>query len=432
MKAAFLFQGVSLFTGIISLPVFLHYMSADAFFTWILFTTIGGLTIQLEYALQIISVRQLSRSWYAQGPTSDQFNTVIYSTRKRFLFLSAMVIFVVGPGGFYYFSALSGHKVSPGWPVAWGIFILAYGVNYFFSRNNCILLATDNTQTFNYINAFSRSLNFVLTTSLLAAGFSIIGVAFSFLASVGVGVTLIRKQAEQILAKTDRQRTHKRPAKRHDAIGSKSQKLLPYTAFSFMAFFLYRGAFILISYLRPGDDLAPYGLILQIAAIVYAIAIIPTQVRLKPLVEYVLAKSQKQILREIYFHLGFVALVFLVSGGIITLVGPILLQLNRSQSNLPPTDGIVAVFIAFALEAVIFTLVNLLVVMRSYRFTIQYLALAFVALTLGVAMLLSGGGLYTSMILMPFAVQLGATLPLVLAQMIFRLRQLGTAPALPV
>lgn len=426
MKAALLFQAVSFGIGVLTLPLFLAYLEREEFVLWILFTSIGGLTIQLEYALQIVSVRRLSRFWHQFGQESTEFQFELKATNRRYLLLSVSMLCLIGPAGLIYFETYSATDVYANWHFVWIFFIVGFAINYSVGRNNAILLATNNTDAFNYINVFSRSLNFAISAALLATGLSLIGISLSFLTSVMFGVSLIYFQSQKVLrvdgdcGKSVENSTPTIPQ-------SSTDQIIRYTAFTIMAYFLYRGALIVIPMIRPQEDLSSYGLSLQIAAITYAVAIIPTQVRLEQLTNHVLAKDQSTVLRELSGHFTFAALTFIIVFVLAALVGDSSLKIIGSSVQLPELQDFFLILSAFFIESVIFIAANILVLLNNFKFTLKYIFLNIISIIVAIYLLSIKITVISSMILIPMIIQLLIFTPLILTSAWNELKKLAHA-----
>jgi hypothetical protein len=412
MRAALLFQGVSLLVGVFSVPIFLRYLSPADFLLWMIFTTIGGLTLQIESALQNISVRRIasevvSANFFAARKEVERAAT-LYRT------LSLSVVLLVMPCGFLFVANQDNHHFSQFWNIAWLIFGCAYAFNFLFGPNNCLLLATNATNSFNYINALTRALNFVGAFLLLSLGYAVVGAAVSFLFSVVVGCFMIKWQGRQrlIAAVT----SGEPPVPTDTSCPSASGPLTDvahFSLFTFAAYWLYRGALLVATPFFSSGEMSSYGLTLTALSVVNAIALIPNQIRLGTMVTAVVGDRQDDIQAQIAFGLVFATVTFSGFFGVLAVAGPSLLALVGSEVSLPSSSQLAMVFGAFLVESWIMVLVNVLVIRKSYDFVTWYCSTVVIAFIVGLVTALSTGALYIGLALIPAMLQLLFTLPAV-------------------
>jgi hypothetical protein len=409
--AALTFHSISLFVGVASVPVLLIFLSDDDFLAWIIIATFGALTIQVEQGIQIVSVRRLARLWHAAD--EEQFFEELAIIQRSFRRFSLAVIFVLGATGFIYFGVLADLTMSQIWPLAWAAFILSYGLNYWFGYNSAILLASDCTAYFNLTNAFTRGVNFLLTVFLLWNGLSILGLALSFLASVSLSVMLLRKQAKIQMAKVAARDPLPIHTTSSDADKKKRRPTTLYTGYTVSNFFLYKGAFLVFPLFPGAHEIADYGLALQLVAIVYAISIIPTQVWLNRLVQAVLEHDIVRVRNNLLVSLGFGFTVFAVGFLAVVVIARPMLELIGSQVTLPTNQLIGLLFLGLMIEAAIFILINLLLILERTRVLWQYIFSVWIVLTVCCLTQLSHPaiGITTVFLLVPVLSQTFMTLP---------------------
>lgn len=369
LVSALLFQAVSLLVGVASVPVLLIFLSDRDFLAWILIATFGACTIQIEQGIQIVAARRLGLFWHCQD--SKNFLSELEKARRRFRVFSLFVIVGLGAIGFFYFGLLIDVPLSSDWPIVWCLFILTYGMNYWFGSNSVILLATANTSQFNLTNAFTRSVNLVLTIIFLEKGFSLLGLALSFFISVNLSVFLLRRWANQVVTAIDK-RTFS--VKRENKLNKDSHHTVIYTFFTLSNFFVYKGTFLIIPMFISSSQISVYGLSLQLVAIVYTIAIVPTQVWLSKLMTAVLDKDKHRVFLQIVYSLLFGLLIFSASFSFLHFFGNAALNLIGSSVALPPSWILALIFLAFAIESIIFILVNLLIILNVTKFLWKYFA----------------------------------------------------------
>lgn len=423
--AALTFQGMSLFVGVASVPLLLFFLSNDDFLAWILISTFGALTIQIEQGIQIVAARRLARLWHSANRVLFlEELELIRGTYRKF---ALSVFFGLGSAGFLYFWLFAELSPSPIWPYAWVAFILSYGLNYLFGYNTVVLLATENTVHLNLTSTLTRGINFVLTFYLLWQGLSILGLSLSFLASVGLSITLLRRRAnEQIEKFSDRPPLHSQretSVKRSDRAASTVANM----AYTLSNFFLYKGAFLVFPLLPGASDISGYGLSLQLVAIVYAVSIIPTQVWLDRLVHAVLQGDVNRVRSNLLISLAFGAVVFTAFFLAIVVLARPALVLIGSDVELPSNALIGLIFLAFGIESIIFMLVNLLLILEETRVLWRYIVGVWIALTVSCAtqIVAPAIGITTVFLLVPMLIQAFTTLPVVLWHAMARVKALS-------
>ena len=187
MVAAYFYQFVSLMIGVLMVPTLLRYLDHGQFLLWAIFTTLGGLTLQIESSVQIVAVRRIARDVYAGISLTPSLKMV----HQAYMKLAALTIGPLAVAGFLYLSYFAAPRLSANFSIEWIIFVTAFGVNYWFGINNAVLLATDHVSSYCYISSFTRLLYFVGTLWSLSCGFGILGICICFASSVVVNCSLM-------------------------------------------------------------------------------------------------------------------------------------------------------------------------------------------------------------------------------------------------
>ena len=235
-------------------PLLLKYLDLSEYILWGIFTTFGGITLQIENSIQILSVREISREYHTGN--SEAFRQVVRRAKKAYSLLAAGVAGPFLVTVFLYLSYVAGEKVSAHWGIEWILFAATFSLNYYFGANNSILLAVEKVEIYNHINTLTRVLYFVGTLLMLMAGFSVIGVCISFSAasSVAVGCTLIAIVARRSLQENISS-GHIRVSVENHIARTSGYDIARYTLFTFAAFALYRGESLVAVSFFPKDVL---------------------------------------------------------------------------------------------------------------------------------------------------------------------------------
>jgi hypothetical protein len=420
MTAALLFQLVSLVASVAMVPLLLGFLGAEEYLLWAVFTTIGGLTLQLEAAIQTLMVRRVAPRFAA----ADAAGLRSEEKRGRLAFqrLSLFVFVLVIPGGWFYMQHVAaGTGSAVAWQWAWLAFGFAYGLNYLFGPNNVLLMGTARTDSFYRIGTLSRILNIGLSLAALWAGFGLLGVSAAFLLSVVVNVGSISIVAAHARrgagGGTDGGSAGGPVMAGRAAMITEETGLGRYTLFTLAAYLLYRGAFLLVVGSLDAPDAAAYGLALQAFAILGSIAIIPLHVRLHLLAKALHEGDSKTETVELVRAVGFAVLAMLGGLAGVVLVGPPVLALISSDVQLPAFHLLALMAAAFLVEALILVFANLLILRRDLGFVPPYVILVLVGLGAGVLLLMAGKPVGIAMLAVPLLVQVVISLPLILARL---------------
>ena len=93
MRAAYLNQGVNLIVGILMVPMLLHYLGDGEFLLWVIFTTFGGITLQIESSIQVVSVRDIAKQFHAGNHA--EVRHAVARAKRAYLALAAGVVLLV-------------------------------------------------------------------------------------------------------------------------------------------------------------------------------------------------------------------------------------------------------------------------------------------------------------------------------------------------
>ena len=110
MRAAYLNQSINLLIVILMVPLLLKYLDLSEYILWGIFTTFGGITLQIENSIQILSVREISREYHTGN--SEAVRHVVRRAKKAYSLLAAGVAGPFLVTVFLYLSYVAGEKVS--------------------------------------------------------------------------------------------------------------------------------------------------------------------------------------------------------------------------------------------------------------------------------------------------------------------------------
>jgi hypothetical protein len=404
MTAALIFQFVSLLVSVAMVPLLLGFLGAGEFLVWSVILVISGLSMQLEQAIQTLSVRRVAT---LLGPTSkDLLDAELRRTTAAYRKLALLMLVVVGPLGWAYMD-LALFRTDPsgppeGWELAWGVTVAALTANYWFGRNNVLLMATGRTDSFFRINTLSRCLNFLLVIGAAASGLGLAGVGMAFAMAALVGVSIIAAAAARPIGFEPLTAVGRAPLALE---GAEKAGILRYIGYTLAAYLLYRGAFLLAAGFYPVGESSSYGLALQAFVVMAATAVVPTHVRLPHLVEAMKSGPTIAIDQEVGRTLVFAVGVLLVGTIVLLAAGPPVLKLIKSAVTLPDTLTVALMATAILVECLIVILINPMLLQKDLSFVRPYVVSAMIAMAATSAAAVLGWPLWVAMLLLPLIVQ---------------------------
>ncbi|MBE9489453.1 MAG: hypothetical protein IMY67_04085 [Bacteroidetes bacterium] len=419
MRSAYLYQSINLLVGIMMVPLLLRYLDVNGFILWSIFITFGGITLQLENAIQTVSVREISKQFHSGNVSS--LNIALQKAKLAYRVLSVGVLLPVFIIGLLYLKYVVSEKLGLHGNIEWLVFMLAYSLNYYFGTNNSILLGFVHVAQFNNINSFSRTLNFISTYALLKLGYSVMGLSLSFAFSVVVGVILISRAARKSI-----NNYHEKPEVKNDSNvkfeNAKSSNIIKYTFYMLSSFIIYKGGLLVATVIFSNDIVGAYSLTLQAFTMLSMLALVPLQVWLHKLVRAVASGDVKSTFYEIFVSIVLVNLIFISGTVFLIFFGNELLVFIGSKIMLVDTVYLLVIHLAFLVELNILVLVNYLVVKSNYKFVKLYVSLSLIGIFLAVILTLITKSSVITLVIVPLGIQSLLCLPF-----IFRLtyRELG-------
>lgn len=420
MFAAYLYQSVNLLTGVLMVPILLRHLEPGQFLMWAIFTAIGGLTLQVESSIQVVSVRRIANAWHAQQP--QQLHEAQESARRVYRMLSTFTLVVVTSGGAAYLLQTASGRLDASWLVEWLLFMVTYAINYWFGANTASLLARAQVATYNYIAASTRALNLAITVMLLVAGWGVLGICVSFAVSMTLNCTLIGMAARRAVSASQAQLPAPAAA---PATNQGVGDIIRYTLFMLGAFILYKGGVLIATWHFSKDAVSSYSLMIQAFTMLGMFALVPIQVWLPGLMKAIVGNDREAVMRELARTLLLANGAFVAGSLLLALLGHDLLELIGARIELPPASDLVIAAVAFGIELNLFILVNLLVSKQQFNFVKVYLGCVALAFLGTVTALALHQPLMRSFITVPAAVQGLLCLPLMLKLLC---RQLGLPP----
>jgi hypothetical protein len=383
MRAAYLYQTINLLVAVLMVPLLLRFLDVSAFVLWTIFITFGGVTLQLENAIQIVTVREIAREYHSGN--RDSLRAAVRKARKAYTVLSLFVLVPVLVVGLLYLNYIAAAKLGLHGSYEWLVFIGAYALNYSFGTNNSILLGMVEIARFNNINSLTRTINFVTTYLFLRMGLSVLGASLSFALAVVISCTLNARSARSALQHYS---ASPQAALRPDAKfeHAKSANIVKYTFYMLSSFIVYKASLLVATMIFAESVIGAYSLTLQANTMLTMLAVVvPLQVWLHRLVSAITAGDRDRIVRE-FVRGALVANGLFIAGAVMLgLIGNTLLVLIGSEVTLVSNANLVLICLAFFIELNILLLVNMLVVTGSYRFVALYASTTLIGASLAVA-----------------------------------------------
>ena len=411
LYSAYLYQTINLLVVILMVPLILRYLDVSRYVLWSIFTTFGGITLQLESAIQIVSVREIAKEYHSGNVASLQ--NAIQKAKVNYMILSACVLVPFLVLGLLYLNYVVSEKLGNTGNIEWLIFISAYALNYYFAINNSILLSMVYVTRYNNINTLTRCINFICTYLLLKLGFSVMGLSLSFAFSVVISVALMSRAAKKCLDNYyASQAAHIQSNTKYEYANSSTS--VKYTFYMFSSFVLYKGGFLIATMIFPKDIIGAYGLTLQANTVLSTFALVlPSQVWLHRLVRAVTSGNRQKMFHV--FALGAVAAntIFIAGVILLALFGNKLLVLIHSKVMFVGNMNLLLICFAFLVELNIFLLVNFLVVMRNYKFIKIYVSTSLISAVFAFLLTWATQSSIATLIIVPLGLQVFLSLPLI-------------------
>jgi len=411
VRAAYFNQAINLLVSILMVPLLLKFLGLGEYILWAIFTTFGGITLQIESSIQALSVREIAKQY--QAGNQEGMRYAIKRARRAYRMLSLGVLIPFTTLGLVYLSYVADHKISQHWKFEWLIFAATYALNYYFGVNSSVLLALGKVSALNHVQALTRLANFLITFALLWEGLSVMGVCLSFAISVLASCALIAYTARSALLDHRSSPLIATPIQ-NSTNHAHAYDIARHTLFTFAAFALYKGSVLVAASFFTKEAVGAYSLTLQAFTMLTTLALVPIQVWLSRLVNAILMDNTVGLTRELARTIVFTNLMFVAGTAVLLLLGNQLLALIGSSVTLPQPGALLLVGGAFLIEMNLLVLINLLVTKRRYDFVRIYLACAATGAGLMIIGLLLARDLFMSMVFLPMAVQLAFCLPKVL------------------
>lgn len=337
---------------------------------WILFTTIAGMLIQIEAALNATGVRKIGAA-FASG-RYFVIDSAIRSVARRYRVFAICFVGAMYVGGLAYLARASANDFSVNWIAQWSVFSAAYFIYYVAAYQSCVLIGSGAVNAFAVIGIVSRLTSLATAALLIGLGFGINGLCASVLLGFGLGTFLFTLNSRRIRRSAMVDVDDGMPWSSNVSV--KLQDIGVYALFLFFAYALYRLPLLIDSGSHASTvRQSGVGLALQIFALIVTFSSVPLTMRVRPLVDHICGGSKREALTEIVALLVSVNLIFVcASVGFVVAGGALIQYFPFIKIGLPGLDLLVLLSLCFFVEINILVFVNALIVLNDFKFALAY------------------------------------------------------------
>ena len=348
---SFIAQIVSVCSGLITLPLILHFLSPDEIALNYILMSVTALIALFDFGFSSQFSRNFayifggSQEILSVGVKSTEENVVNYrllktliQTAKRiYTTLSVIVLVLLLTLGCWYISKVtSGFKIIDNILYIWILYSIALGIDFYFKYYTPLLMGKGLIKETKQIVVFSTFIRSIVVFILLIlnAGLWSIVIAMvistifarylSVIAFSNDGI--IQKLNKVEVSADDIKLTFKKlwyNAKRLGIVG-----IATYTSMQLGLF--YSGLFLSL------QDVAAYGLLLQLVTLIVTISTVPLQISL-PYISSLRVKigGEKSAFEVFKQSLGFFYILYFLGALFLIFIVPLFLDLIHSNTNLP-------------------------------------------------------------------------------------------------
>lgn len=364
----YLAQFLNIGSGLILVPLLVHFMSEDDVGMWFVFLTLASLIQLLELGFQPTLARAISyiyagaRSLVTTGvpPASSNskeldstlLSQIIDASRfvyKRVSLITALTMFVGGSS--YIWSILDESQEHVVTIIGWLLFASGYVLNFYYGYFNALLQGRGDIAQAYKVVVVTRCVFLLVSSILIILKFGLIGIGAASLISSAAGRVAARRWY------LDKNRPESKLAFNMKADGKHLIKtLLPNaTRIGFVqigAFLINRTSLFMVTSYVGLAATASYGLTLNVLLAISSLASVITQSQV-PRMSGLQVINNKTLLRKIYVFSLAAGLVTYISGAmLIVLFGEDLLKPISRGTNLLPVGqlSLFAIIIFFELN----------------------------------------------------------------------------------
>jgi O-antigen/teichoic acid export membrane protein len=345
--------------GLLILPLLVIQLSSEELGLWYVFMAMAGLAQLLEFGFQPTIARQVSYVYSGAteikktglpaagtgGLNTELLVNVIFASRKIYRVISVCAAILLLGGGALYIKSLSYSGDSLSIYISWWVFASASIINFYFGYYNGLLQGRGDITKVNKVIVISRLVLFVLAAFLLFCGLGLLAMAIATLLSSVLNRILISRSFYDC----DNRFLKKMSPNDNltNILWGSSWRL---GLVQFGSFLILRGNLFIAATFLGLSTAASYGLTLQIAMLIAAIASQLTSLQL-PKMNSMQAIGNRNELLKLYSS-SVVAGAMLVLFGFLSLIvlGDWILMFFNSKTPLLPIDLLTIMGVVILLE----------------------------------------------------------------------------------
>lgn len=362
----FLAQGLSVASGLLLLPMILHYLQTEEVGLWFVFASLAGLAQLLELGFQPTIARNVAYVYAgaqkldAHGFTPNTENTslniellqqLFAAARKIYLGVALAALAVLVLIGSAYISTL----LTPKMPMihilmAWLAFASGYVINFYYGYFNAFLQGRGDITTANKVIVASRVTMIICGCLFLACGLGLLGLGIASLLSSAIGRLLAGKffWDEKITEKAGLDKVQLSDHNPLVAIIWPNARKLGWVSIG--GFLVTRANVFIASSFLGLAEVASYGLTFQILLTVSGVAGVMLNLNMPRLSGDQVKGRQERLLESFGKSLASAWLVFIICATFLILFGSEMLEIIGSRTNIFNTNLMVVFAVVMFLE----------------------------------------------------------------------------------
>lgn len=345
--------------GLLILPLLVIQLSSEELGLWYVFMAMAGLAQLLEFGFQPTIARQVSYVYSgaieikktglptagAGGLKTELLVNVIFASRKIYRIISIFSAVLLIGGGALYISSLSYSGDSLSIYTSWCVFASASIINFYFGYYNGLLQGRGDITKVNKVIVISKLVLFILAVFLLFCGFGLLAMAVATLLSSALNRVLISR----CFYDADNKFLKKMNPKENltNILWGSSWRL---GLVQFGSFLILRGNLFIAATFLGLSTAASYGLTLQIAMLIAAIASQLTSLQLPKMNAMQAIGNRNELLRLYSSSVVVGAMLVLLGFLSLIILGDWILTFFNSKTPLLTIDLLAIMGIVILLE----------------------------------------------------------------------------------
>ena len=357
---------LSIGSGLVLLPVVLHYLPAEDVGLWLVFTTLAGLAQILEIGFQSTITRNtayiyagaqslLHEGLSPENNPRDLLNAqlladLVKASRIIYRVVAALAaIVLLGGGTVYILTVLTARQDTLNSLYAWWAYALGSIATIYYNYFNALLQGRGDIAAANKTIVITRGLQLILSSSAIMLGYGLLGMGAASLISNIIGRWVARRYyfsnyRHEVM---EIQTIHAQPAKIIKTLWHNASRIGFVT---FSSFLIQRASVLLASSFLGLATAASYGMTITIFLALTGMSVVILQVQL-PYISALQAARDQSKLRDTYGSILIIAwMSFVTALGVLVLWGNIILGSISSNVLLLPVPQLIVLGLIYLLE----------------------------------------------------------------------------------